>query len=95
MTRCSSPAHAVEVRRVAGCPACGKRRAKDSRAGKSPARKVAQAEVRKRTLTIPRAIAAVVKRACDAVRQDPALASKVNDALADVFARDGGGPNTE
>jgi hypothetical protein len=93
---CPSWVHARDVRRVAGCLACGlSRAAKDPRSGKSPARKLASKASDERRVTVPASIHVVVSGACDAVRRDPSLASKVERSLVDVFAADGGGPNTE
>lgn len=87
MTRCPSHTHARDVRRVDGCKFCGIVRAvKDPRKGKSPARKAATEDTRARTLVVPRAIFAEIDRVCALVREQPELATRVNEALADALA---------
>ena len=86
MTPCPNPTHARDVRRVAGC-SCGTKRAKkDTRKAVSPARAAALSDANARTRRIPRSIFAAVDRVCDAVRERPELAKRVNEALAEALA---------
>lgn len=86
MTRCASPTHSRDVRRVAGCSSCGiVRAAKDTRVGKSPARRAAEADSNARTRRIPRAIFDRIDEACDRVLVEPEMAGPVNAALAVVL----------
>jgi hypothetical protein len=68
---------------------------KDTRTGRSPARAAAQKRINARVRCIPPSIFPAVDRAIDLVRADPSRAPEVSAALEDVFARDGGGPQTE
>ena len=69
----------------------------DKRKGKplTPARQAARARTNARTRVIPASIFHEVDRAIDLVREAPERAADVCSALEGVFARDGGGPNTE